>query len=123
MVRLIKGKNDLATLNPALAKEWHPTENGNLKPEDVTPGSGKEVWWLCPEGHPYLMVVNHRGKRGYGCPYCSGHRGLKGVTIWPRRTPPWLKNGIMKKRRFNAARYNCWQQEKGMVAVRKGPRL
>ena len=34
MVRLIKGENDLATLYPALAKEWHPTENGNLKPED-----------------------------------------------------------------------------------------
>ena len=57
MVRLIKGENDLATLNPVLAKEWHPTENGNLKPEDVTPGSGKEVWWLCPEGHPYRMVL------------------------------------------------------------------
>lgn len=79
MVRLIKGENDLATVNPALAKEWHPTENGNLNPEDVTPGSGKEVWWLCPEGHPYLMVVNQRAKRGYGCPYCSGHRALKGV--------------------------------------------
>lgn len=79
MVRLIKGENDLATLNPTLAKEWHPTENGNLKPEDVTPGSGKEVWWLCPKGHHYLMVVNQRAKRGYGCPYCSGHRALKGV--------------------------------------------
>ena len=79
MVRLIKGENDLATLYPALAKEWHPTENGNLKPEDVTPGSGKEVWWLCSEGHPYLMEVNQRAKRGYGCPYCSGHRALKGV--------------------------------------------
>ena len=65
MVRLIKGENDLATLNPALAKEWHPTENGNLKPEDVTPGSGKEVWWLCPEGHPYLMEVNQRAKFHY----------------------------------------------------------
>ncbi len=79
MVRLIKGENDLATLYPALAKEWHPTKNGNLKPEDVTPGSGKEVWWLCSEGHPYLMEVNQRAKRGYGCPYCSGHRALKGV--------------------------------------------
>ncbi len=63
MVRLIKGENDLATLNPTLAKEWHPTGNGNLKPEDVTPGSGKEVWWLCPKGHHYLMVVNQRAKR------------------------------------------------------------
>lgn len=99
MVRLIKGENDLATLNPALAKEWHPTENGTLKPEDVTPGSGKEVWWLCPKGHPYLMVVNQRAKRGYGCPYCSGHRALKRVndlaTTHPALAKEWNyeKNG------------------------------
>lgn len=79
MVRLVKGENDLSTFSPTLAKEWHPTKNGDLKPEDISPGSGKEVWWLCPEGHPYLMVVNQRAKRGYGCPYCSGHRALKGV--------------------------------------------
>ena len=93
MVRLIKGENDLATLNPVLAKEWHPTENGNLKPEDVTPGSGKEVWWLCPEGHPYRMAVNQRAKRGDGCPYCSGHRALKGVndlaTTHPALAKEW----------------------------------
>lgn len=99
MVRLIKGENDLATLNPTLAKEWHPTGNGNLKPEDVTPGSGKEVWWLCPKGHHYLMVVNQRAKRGYGCPYCSGHRALKGVndlaTTRPDLAQEWNyeKNG------------------------------
>lgn len=97
MVRLIKGENDLATLNPALAKEWHPTENGNLKPEDVTPGSGKEVWWLCPEGHPYLMVVNQRAKRGYGCPYCSGHRALKGVNDLATTNPALAKEWNYEK--------------------------
>ena len=76
MVRLVKGENDLATVNPVLAKEWHPTKNENLNPEDITSGSSKEVWWLCPKGHPYSMVVNQRTKRGYGCPYCSGHRVL-----------------------------------------------
>lgn len=79
MVRLVKGKNDFATLFPNLAKEWHSTRNNALKPDDILPGSGKEVWWLCPKGHPYLMVVNHRTKRGYACPYCSGHRVLQGI--------------------------------------------
>lgn len=79
MAKLKIGDNDLATLNPSLANEWHPTKNGKLRPVDVTPGSSKEVWWLCPEGHSYLMVVNHRSQRGYGCPYCSGHRVIKGV--------------------------------------------
>ncbi len=52
MVKLIKGENDLATLYPSLVQEWHPTENGDLKPEDVSSGSSKEVWWLCPKRTP-----------------------------------------------------------------------
>ena len=52
MVRLVKDENDLATVNPMLAKEWHPTKNENLNPEDITSGSSKEVWWLCPKGTP-----------------------------------------------------------------------
>ena len=38
MVKLIKGKNDLATVRPDLAKEWHPTKNDGLLPTDVTAG-------------------------------------------------------------------------------------
>lgn len=91
MVKLIKGENDLATLCPSLVQEWHPTENGDLKPEDVSSGSSKEVWWLCPKGHPYQMVINQRSKRGYGCPYCSGHRTLKGVNDLTTTNPELIK--------------------------------
>lgn len=91
MVRLVKGENDLATVNPVLAKEWHPTKNENLNPEDITSGSSKEVWWLCPKGHPYSMVVNQRTKRGYGCPYCSGHRVLKGINDLATTNPDLAK--------------------------------
>ncbi len=62
MVKLIKGESDLATLHPDLVKEWHPIKNGDLMPEDISSGSGKEVWWLCPEGHTYSMVVNQTNK-------------------------------------------------------------
>lgn len=95
MVRLVKGENDLSTFSPTLAKEWHPTKNGDLKPEDISPGSSKEVWWLCPEGHPYLMVVNQRAKRGYGCPYCSGQGGL-------RRSGGFALNAVMSGRQVPA---------------------
>ena len=30
-----------------LAKEWHPTKNGDLKPSNFTYGSDKKFWWLC----------------------------------------------------------------------------
>lgn len=93
MVRLIKGESDLATLHPDLVKEWHPIKNGDLMPEDISSGSGKEVWWLCPEGHTYSMVVNQRTKRGYGCPYCSGHRAIRGIndlaTTNPELSEEW----------------------------------
>ena len=36
--KVLAGFNDLATLEPAVAKEWHPTLNGALTPEMVTAG-------------------------------------------------------------------------------------
>ncbi|MDB3883712.1 zinc-ribbon domain-containing protein, partial [Candidatus Marinimicrobia bacterium] len=42
---------NLAVLYPNIAKEWHSTKNGGLTPFDVTPGSGKKVWWICKKGH------------------------------------------------------------------------
>ena len=33
--------NCLATKNPSLSKQWHPTKNKPLTPNDVTYGAGK----------------------------------------------------------------------------------
>lgn len=41
--KVLVGYNDLATTHPDLAKEWHPTKNGALKPTDVVAGSAKKV--------------------------------------------------------------------------------
>ena len=41
------------TSYPHLVKEWHPTKNGELTPNDFTYGSNKKVWWRCPIGHSY----------------------------------------------------------------------
>ena len=65
--------NCLYTINPSLAKEWHPTKNAPLTPKDVTQGSDKKVWWICGKSHEWEATVNHRN-RGRGCPYCSGRR-------------------------------------------------
>lgn len=42
---VLKGYNDIQTLRPDLAKEWNYQKNGNLKPDMVTCGSHKKVWW------------------------------------------------------------------------------
>ena len=76
-----KGYNDLATINPRLASEWHPIKNGDLKPIDVTGGSGKRVWWKCPIGHEYQAVVRDRNKDNTNCPICN----LRKSTSFPEQ--------------------------------------
>lgn len=65
--------NSLATLNPKLAKEWHPAKNGDTTPNDVTCGSNKKIWWNCHKGHEWRAVIARRN-RGSGCPYCAGQK-------------------------------------------------
>ena len=40
------GYNDLATVCPNVATQWHPTLNGDLRPENVLAYSRQKVWWL-----------------------------------------------------------------------------
>ena len=61
---------------PHLVKEWHPTKNGELTPNDITHGSKKKVWWLCSKGHSYERTPNTRTSHDTGCPYCSGNKTL-----------------------------------------------
>ena len=65
--------NCLATKNPKLASEWHPTLNNKLTPYDVTCGSSKNIWWKCSKNpnHMWHTTIKNRNN-GNGCPYCSG---------------------------------------------------
>ena len=64
------GRPSLAEYSPRDASEWHPTLNGQLRPEDRTPYSGYTVWWRCAKGHDdYLMRID-RKTRGQRCPEC-----------------------------------------------------
>ena len=57
---MAKSKKSLAETHPELAKEWHPTKNESLTPNDVTPGSKKRVWWKCDKGldHEWITSVS-----------------------------------------------------------------
>lgn len=71
--RVLAGFNDLAAREPKLAAQWHPTLNGTLTPQMVTPGSHRKIWWQCPEGHVWKAVVHSRaGPQKCGCPVCAG---------------------------------------------------
>ena len=97
----IIGVNDLATINPDLAKEWNIDKNAPLKACDVLPGSNKKVWWKCSKGHEWQAIIISRS-RGNGCPVCSNHMIVIGVndlsTTNPKLASEWNydKNGALK---------------------------
>ena len=66
--KFLKGFNDLETHNPKVAKEWHPTKNGDLKPDQVYPFSNRKVLWKCDHGHEWEATINSRQQNG--CPEC-----------------------------------------------------
>jgi uncharacterized protein YndB with AHSA1/START domain len=63
--------NSLANISPEITKQWHPTKNGSLTPEQVAAGSAKKAWWKCPNGpdHEWQASIESR-VRGKGCPFC-----------------------------------------------------
>lgn len=72
--KFVGSDNSLAILHPELAREWHSEKNGNLTPNDVSPGTDRKVWWLCDKGHSWEAAICHRtsNTKATGCPYCSG---------------------------------------------------
>lgn len=94
-----KKKNSLAVNYPDIAKEWNYEKNGKLKPEFISYGSEKKVWWKCEKGHNYESTVNNRTS-GHGCPYCKGKKVLEGFndlnTIMPELAEKINNNSIVR---------------------------
>lgn len=75
--RVIPGETDLTTTHPEIANQWNYNKNTDLTPQQVSAGSGKKVWWICPKGHEWQATVNSR-KQGRGCPVCAGKKPARG---------------------------------------------
>ena len=102
------GFNDLQTVNPELARQWHPIKNGGLKPTQVTVNSNKKVWWHLPYNVPDdYHIKSLRGRHfdfewqakicnrnnGTNCPYLSNQAVWTGfndlTTIIPNIAKEW----------------------------------
>ena len=134
--QVLKGFNDLATLRPDLAKEWHPTLNGDLTPDKITVSSNKAVWWICDKGHVYKAAPNHRANKSHPtrCPYCMNRKLLQGfnalATVYPEiarqwhptlngdLTPDQVFPGSGKKVWWQCSEGHAWQT---CVCMRTGP--
>ena len=96
------GETDLETLFPEVAKQWHPTKNGDLdKPSEISAKSNKYAWWQCSRGHEWYTKINNRTSNKTGCPYCSKNRVIKGETDllsqYPEIAKQWhpVLNGLL----------------------------
>lgn len=77
--RVLKGFNDLATIHPHIAAQWHPTRNGDAAPSEFTSGTSKYAWWICKSGHEWRATIGSRSS-GTSCPYCAGKLPVSGVS-------------------------------------------
>ncbi len=118
--KAIKGETDLATINPDLSSEWHPTKNGTLTAEMIMAGSGKKVWWKCNNGHEWMAAVYSRNS-GKNCPFCKKRMPVNGESDLESVNPKLAselhpsKNGELtaKMLRPNSGRKVWWRCNKG----------
>jgi hypothetical protein len=68
-----KEKLPLSVTHPELARELI-----DAHPSKLSKGSHKYCTWKCTLDHQWKATVKDR-TAGYGCPYCSGNKILKGV--------------------------------------------
>lgn len=68
--KILEGYNDLATINPSLAKEWNYEKNNNLLPTQVSSKSGKIVWWKCSKCGYEWKATPHSISHNMKCPNC-----------------------------------------------------
>ncbi len=108
--------NCVATVRPALAKEWHPTRNGTLSPEQVVAGSEKLVWWQCSINplHEWPAKVADR-VRGTGCPSCGHGWTLERIRVFVQAIQQHIET-------FTAAELYLLFQPNGLLAPKAGYR-
>lgn len=69
--RMLCEDNSLAQVRPDIAKDWHPSKNAPLTPNDVVAGGDRRVWWVCKHGHEWQASIGSRVINGTGCSKCS----------------------------------------------------
>jgi len=65
----VVSSNCLAAHKPKVAAMWHPTKNGSLTPNDVSPASNNKAHFICSQGHElHTMICN----KSDSCGICDG---------------------------------------------------
>jgi hypothetical protein len=123
--KVLPGFNDLATLDPDLAKEakgWDPSRVGA--------GSKKKQNWVCKLGHEWKASPGVRSSAGTGCPICSFNVLLTGFNDLATTNPElasqangWdpskVISGSTKKVKWACAEGHSWH---ALISARKSGR-
>ena len=90
--KVVSTSKSIATLFPNLVSEWVTELNTPHQPEDFLPGSEKQIWWRCKNGHLWQASIANRTK-GNNCPYCGNKKVLSGfndlASIHPELMAEW----------------------------------
>ena len=87
---------------PELVLQWHPTKNGELKPNNLSFGSRKKIWWKCPVGEDHVweafVYARTNANMKSNCPCCAGRQVAQSnclATVYPELVAQWhpIKNG------------------------------
>lgn len=82
------GINDFASVEPEIAKEWHPHKNVKT-PFQYSHVSGVKVYWLCAQGHEWKAPISSRTNKRFrtGCPTCSNRVIVPGYNDLQSQSP------------------------------------
>ena len=89
MGNVIKGKNDLESLDPKLVEEWNYEKN-SINPCDISANTHMKVWWKCRKEHEWQASVANRHRKKQKCPYCTGRLAITGVNDLATTNPELL---------------------------------
>ena len=109
--------NSFAEVRPELVPEWSE-KNLPLKPDEITFGSNKKVWWRGACGHEWQTSVKARSN-GEKCPICSGARVIAGIndlaTLEPLLEKQWSEKNKIKPTEVSIGSHKkvIWRCEKG----------
>ena len=112
--------NCLAEVRPELVPEWSE-KNLPLKPDEITFGSNKKVWWRGACGHEWQTSVKARSN-GEKCPICSGARVIAGIndlaTLEPLLEKQWSEKNKIKPTEVSIGSHKkvIWRQN-GVMEV------
>ena len=73
--KILPGFNDLKTLEPKIASQWHSIKN-KVNVSSIARSSKQKYWWICEEKHEWEATPKSRVMNKSNCPYCSKNKTL-----------------------------------------------